>query len=159
MGLVPDQIRQVGAFGAAGKQHELYLGPMPDGTMCLIEDEQLGTTPDRRPLRVYGKACSPGLLKDHAIVISTSSARGGSTPQQAESIVGIARPDVANIVLEDSGGATHPVPLNPNHAFEFTGPDGVKLAAVVVYSTSGAEIERRLFNTSSCADNGVERAA
>ncbi len=147
MGLVPDQIRRVGAFGAAGKQHELYLGPMTDGTMCLIEDEQLGTTPDGRPLRVYGKACSPGLLKDHATIISISGAGGGSSPQQ--SVVGIARPDVASVVLEDSAGATHPVPLNANHAFEYTAPDGVKLAAVVAHSTNGAEIERRLLNTSN----------
>jgi hypothetical protein len=149
MGLVPDQIRQVGAFGATGKQHELYLGPMTDGTMCLIEDEQLGTTPDGRPLRVYGRACSPGLLKDHAVVISISSAGGGSVPEGAESIVGVARPDVDSVVLEDSAGAIHPVPLNSSHAFEFAAPDGVRLAAVVAYSTSGVEIERRLLNTSN----------
>jgi hypothetical protein len=146
LGLVTDRLELVGSFKTNGNRHDVFLGPAEDGTMCLVQNQTLGTTPDGQPLRVFGKSCSVDLLRARALTFSLGQTGGGRAELDSLSLVGVARSDVAQVTVTDSMGTAQTVPLNRKKGFSFEVPaalvaKGVRLTEITAYGRDGEQLE------------------
>jgi hypothetical protein len=142
-------VELLGDYGSLSTPYRLFFAKTIDGLECLVEDGVDGTTPDGRPLRVYGRACSPKLFEHSpfAIVVSRTGGPDVGTVRSVR-VVGRARPDVDRMAIRDDLGELHAVALNAQRAFFFELPQAVLdqragVGAVIAYDESGAEVGRR----------------
>lgn len=112
------EIRHLATFRVRGGQHRLFIAPTAKGETCLVEDVESGTTPDGRPLRVYGGSCSPDVWLGHRIAWTIHSS-GANGDRQRLTLVGVARPSVASVALVNALGERRVASLTPTSAFVF----------------------------------------
>ena len=137
----------VGDFATpSGGKHEVFLGEAAGGAVCLIDDVVSGTTPDGRPLRVYGSACSPRPLRRAVLMFKVGTAKHANGVETMH-IVGVAHEIVRSLSVTDQAGKTYEVPLNTMNGFRYEVPSGFARAGgravLVAYDSRGVAIVRR----------------
>ena len=140
-------VRRVGDFATpSGGRHEVFLGETTGGAVCLIDDVVSGTTPDGRPLHVYGSACSPRPLRRAVLMFKVGTARHQNGAETTD-FVGVAHERVRSLSLTDEAGKTYEVPLNTMNGFRYELSSGSARAGaravVVAYDWRGVEMVRR----------------
>lgn len=139
------EIRHLATFHVRGGEHRLFLAPTAKGETCLVEDVESGTTPDGRPLRVYGGSCSPDVWLGHRLAWTMHS--GAANGAERLTIVGVARPSVANVALVNAAGERRVAALTPSSAFVFdlaAENAAFDPVAIVALDRAGTEIDRML---------------
>lgn len=139
------EIRHLATFRVRGGKHSLFMAPTAKGETCLVEDVESGTTPDGRPLRVYGGSCSPDVWLGHEIAWTMHS--GGATDRATPiTLVGVARSSVAAVALVNLAGERRLAALTSTSAFVFDLSAAENAAfdpvAIVALSRGGNEIDR-----------------
>jgi hypothetical protein len=156
MKLNPATVREIGRFTTpAGSPHALYLATREDGQTCLVEDVVSGTTPDGRPLRIYGGDCSSDVYLGHQVAWTVGSDGGPSSTQMTRRyIIGIAKPEVARIGILLSNGTEGSVRPTPTGSFLWDARPsdlraGIDVTAITAYSSNGSRIDEMRIPASS----------
>jgi hypothetical protein len=134
-------VRLVGSFpGPATRPLRLYTARTTKGETCLIEDGIDGLTPDGRPLRVSGGACSEDLFLGRSVAWVRGMSRGAGgvvTPR----IIGIVKPGIERLGVVSAGTRTD-VPLTAAGAFVWFQPAGTARASKLIAETlDGTDVE------------------
>jgi hypothetical protein len=149
MNLVPDKVQRLGAFtNAAGRAQSVYVAEQTNGRVCLIESSSGGFTPDGRPIEQISGGCDRSLYLGHAFAWRAGSDGGPSAAQMnGYHIIGIAKPEVARLVVVDSAGGQSVVHLRAGGAFLYEASRaslraGVRPTELVAYGADGAALDR-----------------
>jgi hypothetical protein len=126
--------------GPATRPLRLYTARTTKGETCLIEDGIDGLTPDGRPLRVSGGACSEDLFLGRSVAWVRGMSRGAGgvvTPR----IIGIVKPGIERLGVVSAGTRTD-VPLTAAGAFVWFQPAGTARASKLIAETlDGTDVE------------------
>lgn len=143
----PSTVTHVGSYALpSGGLHEVYRAKSRDGWTCILEERPVGTTPNGKPLTIYGGGCSPQTLPLHGLKVSVSGAGNVDDPgSDGLSIVGFAGAGVDRVSVRMADGTLVPVALNGTRGFHFTGVTGttVQPIAVVAFDKAGVEVNER----------------
>lgn len=138
------EIRHLATFRLRGGEHSLFMAPTAKGETCLVEDVESGTTPDGRPLRVYGGSCSPDVWLGHQIAWTMHS--GATDRATSLTLVGVARSSIAAVALVNVADERRVAALTSTSAFVFDLSAAETAAfdpvAIVALSRSGGELDR-----------------
>lgn len=137
-GVVPGSIHELTA-SISGDQ--LLIAQRADGRLCVAVRNKTFAT---------GFDCLTASSDKHAVLLySTEGGKSGHTLDHM-SIVGIARPDVARVVVSKAGGATGTLALNQWRAFTYAATTAAALPrAIVAYDAAGNELQRQTLSNSA----------
>jgi len=122
LGVDPATIEPVGSFALqGGGRHELYSARTSNGGTCLVEERPIASTPDGRPMALWGGGCSPGALGPGELKVSVSAAGNvDDAGTSGLSVVGVAGDAVREVRLDLGDGREVAIPMNARHGFQYT---------------------------------------
>lgn len=143
MKLDADTVRLVGSFPSVAKQPlRLYTARTLKGESCLVEDGIDGVTPDGRPLRVYGGACSRDLFRGRSVAWIRGTSREADGSERVR-FVGLVSPETSRLSAVSASGAPISVPLTDGRAFLWYPPaNSAAQPVLLAHQGDGAAIER-----------------
>jgi hypothetical protein len=137
-GVVPGSIHELTA-SISGDQ--LLIAQRADGRLCIAVRNKTFAT---------GFDCLTASSDTHAVLLySTEGGKSGHTLDHM-SLVGIARPDVARVVVSKASGATRTLILNQWRAFTYAATTAAALPrTIVAYDAAGNELQRQRLSNSA----------